>query len=300
LTPPTRSPAASLLAAQAIVVSMLSFQTGASLAKTLFPALGALGTVGARVGFAALLLAAIWRPWRTRLRPWRTRLDRERLVAILLYGVVLAAMNTAFYQAIARLPLGVTVAIEFTGPLAVALFASRRAVDLLWVALVVAGLALLLRPAGHALDPVGIVFALIAACGWAAYILCGIRLGRTMRAGPATSFGMLAAALVLLPFALPSMTPLLHDPALFGWALAVAALSSALPYTLELAAMRRMSARGFGILMSLEPAVAALSGLVLLGERLAAARWLGILLVVAASLGSVLCGDRQTPAQETT
>ncbi len=277
----------------AVIGGMVSFQCGASLAKSLFPAFGALGTVGLRVGIAAAVLCAVW-------RPWRAPLGREAALAVLLYGAALAAMNTCFYQAIARLPLGVTVAIEFVGPLGVALAGSRRWRDLGWVALVLAGLALLLGPGAgaHRLDPVGLGFAVLSALGWAAYIVCGMRLGRVMPAGRATTLGMLAAACLVMPAGLGAMGPLLHSPGLAAAAFGVAMLSSALPYTLELTAMRRMSARGFGILMSLDPAIAALLGFGLLGERLAPGRWGGILCIVAASAGSVLFGEAAERAQD--
>ena len=281
-----------LLAAPAVVAGMASFQTGAALAKSLFPVAGPLGTVALRVGIAAVLLTAMW-------RPWRAPLDRRAAVAVCLYGVTLAAMNACFYQALSRLPLGVTVAIEFVGPLAVALAGSRRALDALWVALVLAGLAALLRPrqaALHPLDPAGLAFAAAAAAGWAAYIICGVRLARLLPPGRATALGMIVAAFVIVPFGLPRAIPILAVPRLTLVAAAIAVLSSALPYTLELVAMRRMSARGFGILMSMEPALAALSGLVLLDEHLAAVRWLGIACIVAASAGSVLSGERSLPS----
>ncbi len=275
----------------AVIGGMVSFQCGASLAKSLFPVFGALGTVGLRVGFAAVVLCAVW-------RPWRAPLGRQAALAVVLYGAALAAMNTCFYQAIARLPLGVTVAIEFVGPLGVALAGSRRWRDLGWVALVMAGLALLLGPGvgPGGLDPVGLGFAALAALGWAAYIVCGMRLGRAMPAGRATALGMLTAACLVVPAGVGAMGPLLRPPPLHALSLAAAAfgvamLSSALPYTLELTAMRRMSARGFGILMSLDPAVAALLGVVVLGERLAPGRWGGILCIVAASAGSVVFGE---------
>ncbi len=276
-------------AAPAVVAGMISFQTGASIAKTLFPAFGALGTAGLRIGLAAVVLGLVW-------RPWRSGLDARMVRAVLAYGVALGVMNATFYQAIARIPLGIAVAVEFAGPLAVALAGSRRVIDLAWVTLVVAGLALLLRPAADlgAVDPMGVAFAAAAAVGWAAYILAGIRLGRLIPAGRATSLGMIVAALVIVPPALVAGRWPAHGAE--SWladAFAVAMLSSAVPYMLELAAMRRMSARAFGVLMSVEPAIAALSGLLLLGERLGPARWLGILLVVAASAGSILFSERR-------
>ncbi len=276
-----------LVAASVVVLAMGSFQTGATLAKGLFVVFGPLGTAGLRIGLAAMILCGLW-------RPWRGRLDRDAALAVVLYGLSLGAMNACFYEALARLPLGVTVAIEFVGPLGVALIGSRRWLDLIWVALVLAGLALLLRPHGAArLDPAGIAFAVLAACGWATYIVCGVRLGRLMPPGRATAIGMLVAALLVVPAASLSLGPLLRSPRLLAVGFGVAILSSALPYLLELAAMRRMSARGFGLLMSAEPAVAAISGSMLLDERLAPARWLGIGLVMAASAGSVLYGEHR-------
>ena len=263
---------------------MIVFQAGAALATELFPDFGPFGTVLLRIGLAALLLGAVW-------RPWRVRLDRRATVAVLRYGVVLGVMNTLFYVALSRLPLGTAVGIEFAGPLALAIARSRRRADLFWVGLVVLGLLLLVRHLGGEArrpDPVGVACALGAAVGWASYILAGSALGRVLPAGPGTALGMAVATVVALPLGVARLGPLVAHPALLLPALGVATLSSAVPYVLELAAMRRISARVFGVLMSLEPGIAALSGLVFLGEALSPWRWLGLGCVVAASLGTVL------------
>ena len=264
-----------------LLASMVSIQFGASLAKGLFPQLGPEGTTVFRCGFAAVMLLALWRPWRA-LPP------RPALVAVALYGASLGAMNLFFYLSIARIPLGVAVALEFTGPLAVALLASRRARDLLWVALAAAGIVLILplSRAAHRLDPPGVALALAAGVCWALYIVLGQRAGRAVEGGAATALGMLAAALVVTPVGVLRAGPRLLHFELWPLALVVAVFSSALPYSLEMHALRRLPARTFGILMSLEPALAALAGLVMLRERLTATQLVAIGCVIAASAGS--------------
>ena len=253
---------------------------GTSWAKqSLFPLLGAQGTTALRVGFSALVLLALWRPWR-RL-PGRADL---RVVAA--YGLALGVMNLAFYMSLRTLPFGVAVAIEFSGPLAVAIFASRRAVDFVWVLLAVAGLALLL-PLGQqasALDPVGVGYALLAALCWATYIVFGKRVGH-LPAGISVSLGLTVAALVALPVGVAHAGAALLSPPLLAIGLGVAILSSAIPISLEMLALQRLPKQAFGIMISMEPAVAALWALVLLGERLSGTQWLAIGLIVAASMG---------------
>ncbi len=275
--------------APVLVGAIASFQVGASVAKSLFPALGASGTVGLRIALSTVLLWIIWRPWRSLAGLAPVSLLR----AILPYGLSLGLMNLLFYLALARLPLGIAVAIEFSGPLALAFLGSRRLLDLVWACLVVAGLALLLMTPWslHGLDRVGVGFALGAALCWALYIMASQRIARRLRSGPAAALGMVAASVAIVPFCLPAMMPALHRPSLLLAAVAVAVLSGALPYTLELIALRRMSARGYGILSSLDPVLAALSGLLLLGERLWPLHWLGIGCIVIASAGSALAGD---------
>lgn len=265
----------------ALLAAMVSVQFGASLAKGLFPALGPEGTTICRCGLAAVMLLALH-------RPWRERPSRAALVAVGLYGASLGLMNLLFYLSIARIPLGVAVALEFTGPLSVALLASRRARDLAWVALAAAGIALVFprTHATRAVDPVGVAFALGAGACWALYIVLGKRAGKAVPGGAASALGMLTAALVVAPFGVARAGARLLDPALWPLALAVAVFSSALPYSLEMHALRRLPARTFGVLMSLEPALAALAGLVVLRERLSATQGAAIACIIAASLGS--------------
>ncbi|CAN7552374.1 DMT family transporter [Pseudorhodoferax sp. LjRoot39] len=254
---------------------------GTSWAKmALFPLVGAQGTTALRVGLSAVVLLLLWRPWR-RLP------NRADLRVIACYGVALGVMNLAFYMALRTLPFGVAVAIEFSGPLAVALYGSRRPLDFVWVALAVAGLALLL-PLGHGvgtLDPVGVGFALLAALCWATYIVFGKRVGH-VPAGLSVSMGLAVAALVVLPVGVAHAgTALLSLPVL-GVGLGVAILSSAVPISLEMLALQRLPRQAFGIMISMEPAVAALVALGLLGERLSAGQWAAIGLIMAASMGS--------------
>ncbi|WP_244471555.1 DMT family transporter [Methylobacterium sp. ARG-1] len=268
---------------------MVSLQYGATIAKNLFPVVGATGTSALRVGFSALILIAVW-------RPWRRSLARREAGWIALYGITLGLMNLLFYLAIARLPLGPAVAIEFAGPLAIALIASRCTTDFLWIGVAVVGLGLLLPIAPTSpLDPLGVALALGAALAWALYILFGQRAGR-IDGGQAVSLGMLVAAVVVAPFGLAEAGAELLAPGVLMAGLLVALLSSALPYSLEMAALRRLDRKSFGVLMSLEPAVAACAGFALLGERLGAVQWLAIGLVIAASAGVTATSRR--PAQE--
>ena len=267
-----------LLPVAALVAGMVSLQCGATFAKSLFPVAGAAGTSFLRVGFSAMILVGLQRPWRRTLP-----LREARWIG--LYGAALGLMNLLFYLALARLPLGPAVAIEFTGPLAVALLASRRLVDFLWIGVAIAGLSLLLPVAStDRLDPVGILLALGAAAAWALYILFGQRAGQ-VDGGQAVSLGMLAAASVVAPFGLTEAGPDLLAPGLLLAGLAVAVMSSALPYSLEMIALRRLDRKSFGVLMSLEPAVATCAGFVLLGERISPVQGLAIGLVIAASVG---------------
>jgi inner membrane transporter RhtA len=282
------APSAVALSVAALVAGMVSLQCGATFAKSLFPAIGATGTSALRVGFSALILIAVW-------RPWRRSLPAREAGWIALYGSALGLMNLLFYLALARLPLGPAVAIEFVGPLAVALIASRRRSDFLWIGLAIIGLMLLLPIATtDGLDPVGVALDLGAALAWALYILFGQRAGR-VDGGQAVSLGMLTAALVAAPFGVAEAGASLLAPEILLSGLAVAIMSSALPYSLEMVALRRLDRKSFGVLMSLEPAVAACAGLVLLGERINAVQWLAIGLVIAASVGITVGSRRSAP-----
>jgi inner membrane transporter RhtA len=272
----------------AILGAILSVQGGAALAKGLFPALGATGTVGLRVGVSALMLLAAFRP---RLRQataaqWR---------AVIPYGVVLGMTNLVFYLALSRIPLGLAVTVEFIGPLGVAVFGSRRVADMAWVVLAAAGIALIAPWAGGGADAVGLLLALAAGGCWAAYILLGGRVSRLIPGGAPVATGMTIAAFVALPAALATDGFARLTPGLFASGIGVALLSSAIPYTLEMIALKELPARTFGILMSLEPAVAAIAGLVFLHEVLSLRQWLAVALVVAASTGATLTSRRPEP-----
>jgi inner membrane transporter RhtA len=265
---------------------MLSVQVGAALAKGLFHTLGSNGTVFLRIAIAALVLLLTQRPG---IRGYR-RADYAALIA---FGVVVAVMNTAFYAAIARLPLGIAVTIEFVGPLGIAVIGSRRRLDLLWGVLAIAGI-LLLMPTGHvSLDPLGIVFALLAGCGWAAYILLNVRVGRVFPGRQGLALGMVVAALAVLPFGVEHGAILAGDPSLFVAGAGIALLSTVIPFSLEHVALKRIPARVFGILMSLEPAMAALVGAILLGEGLGLRGLLALMCVTIASTGSARFGGAQ-------
>lgn len=262
-----------------VIGAVGSVQLGASFAKSLFDDVGPGGTVLLRVLLAAVVLAAIWRP---RLGG-RTR--RELWLAVA-FGISLAGMNFAFYSALDRIPLGVAVTLEFAGPLGVAVVGSRRALDLVWVALAAAGILLLADLSGGGMDGAGVALALLAGAFWAAYILISARVGQTFPGGAGLTLAMFVASAVLLPFGIAQGGSDLLDLRVLGVGAGVAMLSSAIPYSLELEALRRLPPHVFGVLMSLEPAMAALAGFVVLGEGLAAREAIAIGMVVAASVGA--------------
>ena len=282
----TSSPSTAV-AVVCLVVAMASFQAGASIAKQLIPAIGAPATTALRLGLSALIVCILQ-------RPWQSPPSRSSLGVILVYGLALGTMNFVFYMALRTLPLGIAVALEFTGPLAVALVGSRRRTDFLWIALAVLGLMFLLplsRTEGS-VDPVGVAFALAAGFCWALYIIFGQKAGRAH--GPAASaWGMLIAASFTVPLGLALTGGGILSPAVLPMGFAVAVLSSAFPYTLEMIALRKLATKTFGTLMSLEPAIAALAGLVFLSERLTATQWFAIGAVIIASMGTVR--DSQGP-----
>ncbi len=262
-------------------IAMVSFQIGATFAKQLIPAIGAPGTTALRLGLSALLLVVLQ-------RPWRSMPSRSALPVVLAYGVSLGAMNSVFYLALSRIPLGIAVAIEFVGPLAVAVFASRRRLDYLWVGLAAIGLSLLLpiTPSGAVLDPIGVLYALAAGVGWALYIIFGQKAGQAQ--GPsASTWGLMIAALLTVPVGVADAGAALFDPSILPFGVGVAIFSSALPYTLEMIALRRLSTKVFGTLMSFEPAIAAIAGVVLLHEQLTITQWTAIGAIILASVGAV-------------
>jgi inner membrane transporter RhtA len=263
-----------------VLAAVASVQFGAALAKTLFDELGAEGTVFVRTLAAALVLALIWRP---RLSGH----DRRDLGLAIAFGLVLAAMNLCFYASLDRIPLGIAVTFEFVGPLGVAVFGSRRPLDLLWVALAAAGILLLSDfGGGGGLDGLGVALALAAGGFWAAYILLSARVGQAFPGGAGLALAMLVATVPLAPVGIASAGGELLVPWILLVGAAVGVLSSAIPYTLELEALRRLPVGVFGVLMSMEPAVGALAGFVVLGEELVTRELAAILLVVAASAGA--------------
>jgi inner membrane transporter RhtA len=274
ITAPPRVPPVVL-----VLGAISSVQFGAALAKTLFDEIGAGGTVFVRVLFAAIVLALVWRPRVADLR-------RGDLWLVAAFGLTLAGMNLAFYSALDRIPLGVTVTLEFVGPLGVAVVGSRGRLDLLWVGLAAAGILLLSDFGSGNLDGVGVALALLAGCLWAAYILLSARVGRVFPGGSGLAVAMIVAAAVLLPVGVGDAGADLLVPWILAAGAAVAILSSAIPYSLELEALRRMPPGVFGVLMSLEPGVAALAGFVVLDEDLVPRELVAILLVVAASAGA--------------
>ena len=274
----------------AVLGSVTALGIGTSWAKTwLFPVVGAQGTTAVRVGFSALLVLLLWRPWR-----WP--LSRPDALAIFWYGAALGGMNLMFYMSLRTLPFGLAVAIEFSGPLAVAIWSSRRAVDFVWVALAIAGLGLLLPLGlnGSMLDPVGVLYALAAAWFWGLYIVFGKRAGH-LHAGHTVSLGLLVASLVVVPVGVVHAGAALLSPSVLLIGLGVAAVSSAIPISLEMMALKRLPKEAFGIMISMEPAVAAVLAMALLGEHLTFVQWLAIGAIVAASMGSAATARRPVP-----
>lgn len=275
-----------LLPLLAVLGSVTALGIGTSFAKHLFPLVGSFGTTALRVGFSALLLLVIWRPWR-----WP--LSRTDAKSVLRYGVALGFMNLLFYLSIRTIPFGLAVAIEFAGPLSVALFSSRRVIDFVWLLFAVCALALLLpiNPGAAPLDPVGVGFALAAAVCWGGYIVFGKRVGH-LHAGQSVALGLSVAALAVVPFGIWEAGTALLDPKILLYGLGVAAISSAVPISLEMVALQRLSKESFGIMASMEPAVAALLGMLVLKEQLTGTQWLAIALTILAAAGSSFTSQR--------
>ena len=274
----------------AILGSIVFLCTGTSWAKhALFPEVGAQGTTALRLGFSAALMLLFWRPWRRPIAPH----DRR---SIALYGATLGLMCLSFYLSLRTLPFGIAVAIEFAGPLSVAVWSSRKPLDYVWIALAIAGLGLLL-PLGHdvhTLDPTGIAWACLGAIGWASYIVFGKRVGH-LPVSTTAPFGALVAALVVVPVGVAHAGTALLNPTILLTGLGVALISSAIPISLELFALKHLPKNVFGTMTSMEPAVAALLALVFLGEVLSPTQCLAIALIMAASMGCALTARRAVP-----
>lgn len=268
-----------------LLASMVSLCVGSAYAKALFPIAGPAGMTALRNGLSAVLMLAL-------VRPWRQPIGRKEARAAALYGIVLGGMNLSFYAALQRLPLGIAIAIEFIGPLGLAVVSSHRRLDLVWIAFAAVGVAALALPGtGHtAVDPVGVGFALLAALGWASYIVAGRHAGQMLGETRAVALGLCAATLVTAPVGIATAGAVLWTPAVLGTGLLVALLCSAIPYPLEMIGLRRLPRHVFGVVMSLEPAVGALAAWAVLGERLSAGQWLAIGAVVVASCGVTLTG----------
>ncbi|AMB86087.1 transporter [Pseudomonas agarici] len=282
MTQQSRRLATALFPVGLLLIAMASIQSGASLAKSMFPLVGAQGTTTLRLIFASVIMLLI-------LRPWRATFTARPLRTVIIYGIALGGMNLLFYMALRSVPLGIAVALEFTGPLVVAILASHRAIDYLWIGLAIGGL-LLLIPTGNtsaSIDLVGTLYALGAGACWALYILFGQKAGADNGIQTA-AWGVMIAAFVVAPFGIVHAGAALLTPSLIPVALGVAVLSTALPYSLEMVAMTRIPARTFGTLMSIEPAFGALSGLLFLSEYLSLAQWLAIACIICACFGATL------------
>ncbi|AMB80459.1 threonine/homoserine exporter RhtA [Pseudomonas sp. PAMC 29040] len=282
MTKLTQSLASTLFPVGLLLIAMASIQSGASLAKSMFPIIGAQGTTTLRLLFASIIMLLI-------LRPWRAKLTARSLKTVIVYGIALGGMNFLFYMSLRTVPLGIAVALEFTGPLAVAIYSSRRPIDFAWIGLAIIGL-LLLIPTGEStqgLDPVGTGYALGAGVCWALYILYGQKAGADNGVQTA-ALGVMIAALFIAPIGIVHAGAALLTPSLIPIAIGVAILSTALPYTLEMIALTRMPTRTFGTLMSIEPAFGALSGLLFLNEVLSFSQWMAISCIIMASVGATL------------
>jgi len=271
----------------AVLIAIISVQCGAAIAKTLFPAIGAAGTASLRIGISALILLAVY-------RPNFKKITAQQWKIVIPYGLSLGAMNLIFYMAIEKIPIGLAVTLEFIGPLLVAVLGSKRLIDYCWILLAGAGIVLIAPWSNDRIDSLGVIFALIAGALWAAYIILGGKISKIMNGGDAVTTGMLFAALLIIPFGFYEDGLISHlTPQLLGLGTALALLSSAIPFTLEMKALGQLPARTFSILMSLEPAAASICGLIFLQEHLNYYEILAVFFVIIASVGSTLTSKKQ-------
>ncbi|EJL61549.1 EamA family transporter [Flavobacterium sp. CF136] len=269
----------------AVLLAIISVQCGAAIAKSLFPVIGAIGTTSIRIGISAILLLLAYRPNLFHITPKQWKL-------VVPYGLCLGAMNLIFYLAIQRIPIALAVTLEFIGPLLVAIIGSRRLIDYCWVLLAATGIILIAPWSNNRIDALGVLFALLAGALWAAYIVLGGKISKIMNGGQAVSTGMLFAAILILPFGFYENGLVNLTPKLFGMDIALALLSSAIPFTLEMKALGQLPPRTFSILMSLEPAAAAICAFIFLHENLSFYEILAVVCVVIASAGSTLTAKR--------
>lgn len=269
----------------AVLLAIISVQCGAAIAKSLFPAIGAAGTASLRIGISAIILLIAYRPNLKAITPKQWKI-------VVPYGLSLGAMNLIFYLAIERIPIGLAVTLEFIGPLLVAIIGSRRLIDYCWVLLAAAGIVLIAPWTSDGLDLLGVFYALLAGALWASYIVLGGKISQIMNGGQAVSTGMLFAAILILPFGLYENGLANLTPKFLGMGIALALLSSAIPFTLEMKALGQLPPRTFSILMSLEPAAASVCAFIFLQEHLTFSQILAVLCVVIASVGSTLTAKR--------
>jgi inner membrane transporter RhtA len=273
----------SLVATIMVLISIVSVQMVASFSVKLYPVVGAMGTTALRQIFAAIILCVIF-------KPWQAMPERKYWRDLAIYGVILGVMNLTFYLALARLPQGIAVAIEFLGPLSVAILASRRWLDAVWVGCAVIGMIVLLpiHQAGQGVDPAGFIWAILAAAMWAVYIIIGQRISHTVNAGKAVAIGMVISTIVILPFGVFEAGTKLLEPHILLMGLVVSILASAIPYGFEMVALKHIPAKTFSLMMSLEPVFAALMGMLILQQHLTWLQGVAIVLIIIASSGSSL------------
>lgn len=271
-----------------IFISMISVQGSASIAKYLFPVLGPEGMTAWRLTFSSVMLAMIF-------KPWRKAITKQALRYIILYGLAMGCMNLSFYNAISRIPLGIAVAIELTGPIMVAMFSGRRLADFIWLGIAVVGLGMLLpiHQASSELDPIGLVMALTAGACWACYILFGRKAG-AIHGSSSVALGAIIASILLFPIGVWQSGSAMFSISLLPLIFLVSLLASAIPYGLDMVALPRLPAQTFSTLMSLSPVFAAFSGLIVLHEQLTHYQWLAIGLIILSSIGTVLSMSRPT------
>lgn len=274
------------IALSAALLSMICVQGGASIAKRLFPALGPIGTSSVRIGLSTVLLLLI-------NRPKFSTFTRQQWIYSAMYGIGIAAMNFIFYLAIQRIPLGLGVTVEFVGPLFLALFLSRKMLDVLWGLLACVGILLIVPWTTNGVDLIGLGLAFLAGVFWAVYIVMGSKVSKIMEGKDAVTTGMIFASMIIIPIAVWDGSVFNITPSLFLLGLGVAIFSSALPFSLDFVALKRLPAKTFSILTSLHPAFAALSGLLFLNETLTLLQWLSICCVVAASMGATIFNSKK-------